>query len=177
MAFNFFGFKKKQDIEDVAVKVPTPTVPSPMSGEKESEPPEQFAETSIQETFNEATERAENKIEALPLNDSTVDQIKVPENETLPPKVLSQMETLKSTREDVIAAYKIFLGRLPESMEVVDPRVGVSPSAILVDFLVSKEFLDQAPKSQLILGLAKKILDERKQNAVAEEPASGSTSN
>ena len=52
MAFNFFGFKKKQDIEDVAVKVPTPPVPSPMSGEKESEPPEQFAETSIQEKIS-----------------------------------------------------------------------------------------------------------------------------
>ena len=148
-----------------------------MSGKKESELAEQVAETSIKETPNLVTERAENEIEAQSLSDSTADPIKAPENETLPPKVLSQMETLKSTREDVIAAYKIFLGRLPESMEVVDPRVGVSPSAILVDFLVSKEFLDQSPKSQLILGLAKKILDERKQNAVAVEPDSGSTSN
>ena len=148
-----------------------------MSDQKESDPPEQVAKTSIKETPNVVTERAENEIEGQALSDSTADPIKAPENETLPPKVLSQMETLKSTREDVIAAYKIFLGRLPESMEVVDPRVGVSPSAILVDFLVSKEFLDQAPKSQLILGLAKKILDERNQTAVAEEPASGSKSN
>jgi len=84
------------------------------------------------------------------------------------PEVLGQMDTTKATREDVIAAYKIFLGRLPESMEVVDPRVGVSPAALLVDFLASKEFLDQAPKSQLVLAVAKKILDERKQAAAAE---------
>jgi len=84
------------------------------------------------------------------------------------PEVLRQMDTTKATREDVIAAYKIFLGRLPESMEVIDPRVGVSPAALLVDFLASKEFLDQAPKSQLVLAVAKKILDERRQVAAAE---------
>jgi hypothetical protein len=87
------------------------------------------------------------------------------------PEVLGQMDTMKATREDVIAAYKIFLGRVPESMEVVDPRVGVAPAALLVDFLASKEFLDQAPKSQLVLAVAKKILDERKQAAAAEGAA------
>ena len=80
-------------------------------------------------------------------------------------EVLGQMDTIKATREDVIAAYKIFLGRLPESMEVVDPRVGVTPFALLVDFLPSKEFLDQAPKSQLVLAVAKKVLDARAQEA------------
>lgn len=76
-----------------------------------------------------------------------------------------QMDTMKATREDVIAAYKIFLGRLPESMEVVEPRVGVTPFVLLVDFLASKEFLDQAPKSQLVLAVAKKVLDAREQEA------------
>jgi hypothetical protein len=84
------------------------------------------------------------------------------------PEEAGQMGTMKATREDVIAAYKIFLGRLPESMEVVDPRVGQPVAAVLVDFMASKEFLDQAPKSQLVLAVAKKILDERKQAAVAE---------
>lgn len=96
-----------------------------------------------------------------------VEPVAVPQaNEA--PEVLGQMDTTRATREDVIAAYKIFLGRLPESMEVVDPRVGVSPAALLVDFLASKEFLDQAPKSQLVLAVAKKILDERNQAAAAE---------
>jgi hypothetical protein len=87
------------------------------------------------------------------------------------PEVLGQMDTMKATREDVIAAYKIFLGRVPESMEVVDPRVGQPVAAVLVDFLASKEFLDQAPKSQLVLAVAKKILDERKKAAAAEGAA------
>jgi hypothetical protein len=30
-----------------------------------------------------------------------------------------------------------------------------------VDFLASKEFLDQPPKAQLMLAVAKKILEER----------------
>jgi hypothetical protein len=91
-----------------------------------------------------------------------------------------QMDTIKATREDVIAAYKIFLGRLPESMEVVDPRVGVVPAALLVDFLASKEFLDQAPKAQLVLAVAKKIIDARQAanpanavNATGAENAAG----
>lgn len=84
------------------------------------------------------------------------------------PEVLGQMDTIMATREDVIAAYKIFLGRVPESMEVVDPRVGVAPAALLVDFLASKEFLDYAPRVQLVLAVAKKILDERKLAKEAE---------
>lgn len=77
------------------------------------------------------------------------------------PTPQGQLDTLKATREDVIAAYKIFLGRLPESMEVVGPRVGVTPMTLLVDFLTSKEFLDQPTKSQLVLAVAKKIVDAR----------------
>ena len=84
------------------------------------------------------------------------------------PVIPGQMDTAKATREDVIAAYKIFLGRVPESMEVVDPRVGVAPAALLVDFLASKEFLDYAPRAQLVLAVAKKILDERKLSKEAE---------
>lgn len=94
-----------------------------------------------------------------------------PEAPAAEPEVLGQMDTMKATREDVIAAYKIFLGRVPESMEVVDHRVGQPVAAVLVDFLASKEFLDQAPKSQLVLAVAKKILDERKQAAAAEGAA------
>ncbi len=65
-------------------------------------------------------------------------------------KVLGQMDTLKANREDVIAAYKSFLGRLPESMEAVDTKVGVAPSAILIDFIISKEFLYHGVKLQFI---------------------------
>ena len=140
----FFRFNRKSDVQDVELKVALPVPDSEIKPTVDIEPqaadPSAIVEKSAFET-------------GLPQE--------APENPE--PKVLGQMETIKAIREDVIAAYKIFLGRLPESMEVVDPRVGVSPSAILLDFLISKEFLDQASKSQLILALAKKILDERKQ--------------
>jgi hypothetical protein len=38
----------------------------------------------------------------------------------------------------------------------------------LVDFLASKEFLDQAPKAQLVLTVAKKIIDARQAAKPAE---------
>lgn len=87
------------------------------------------------------------------------------------PEVLGQMDTMMATREDVIAAYKIFLGRVPESMEVVDHRVGQPVAAVLVDFMTSKEFLDQPQKSQLVLAVAKKILEALKQAKAAEGSA------
>jgi hypothetical protein len=136
MAFSFFGFKKKHFIQDIEAKPPTPTEKPPTM------------------SFDDALAA---QVAAQPIaSQSSADIAPVPETE-----VLTQMGTLKATREDVIAAYKIFLGRLPESMEVVDPRVGVSSAALLVDFLASKEFLDQPPKAQLMLAVAKKILEER----------------
>ena len=86
-----------------------------------------------------------------------------------PQAPVGQMDTIKATREDVIAAYKIFLGRLPESMAVVDPRVGVTPAALLLDFLSSSEFLGHPPREQLVLDLARQILLARK--AQLGEPA------
>ena len=172
MVFNFFGLKKKPVIEDVEAKVPTPAPkPAPM----------RFDEALAAQAAAEAATKGQATQEAV------VSVAPAPEPAAAPvvaaeaapaepaadaePEVLGQMDTMKATREDVIAAYKIFLGRVPESMEVVDPRVGVAPAALLVDFLASKEFLDQAPKSQLVLAVAKKILDERKQAAAAEGAA------
>jgi len=100
------------------------------------------------------------QVDASPVN---AEPVKAPEGQ-------NQMLTAKVTREDVIAAYKIFLGRLPESMTVVDARVGVAPLVLLADFLSSKEYLDQPAKAQLVLAVAKKILDERKK-ATPEEVA------
>lgn len=54
-----------------------------------------------------------------------------------------QMEVLSMTEEDVIAAYKIFLKRIPETMDVVYPRVGMPSNLVLVDFLTSPEFLSR----------------------------------
>ena len=62
----------------------------------------------------------------------------------------SQMEVLSMTEEDVIAAYKIFLKRHPETMDVVYPRVGMPSNLVLVDFLTSPEFLSRRGLDMLL---------------------------
>jgi hypothetical protein len=188
MVFSFFGLKKKPVIEDVEPKVPTPTA-KPVSMTFDEALAAQAAAEAAKAGGDAAPVQAEQPAPAPvavhvepvapePLAPVAAVAEPLPEPEPVAadapaakPEVAGQMGTMKATREDVIAAYKIFLGRLPESMEVVDPRVGVTPAALLVDFLASKEFLDQAPKSQLVLAVAKKILDERKQAAAAEGSA------
>lgn len=166
MAFNFFGLKKKPVIEDVEAKQPTAAAKPAAMTFDQALAAQAAAEGRVAESVAPVvaveTEPAPAAVVAEPV------AADAPAAET---EEVGQMGTMKATREDVIAAYKIFLGRLPESMEVVDPRVGVSPAALLVDFLASKEFLDQAPKAQLVLAVAKKILDERKQAQAAAEGA------
>jgi hypothetical protein len=181
--FKFFRFTRKSDVQDVELKVALPQPLAEIKPTVDIEPPA----VSVIEVKSEVSPNPQEAVvpesAVAPVADVTpaADQSAKVEESALeakvPPeapenpesKVLGQMDTIKATREDVIAAYKIFLGRLPESMEVVDPRVGVSPSAILLDFLISKEFLDQSSKSQLILAVAKKILDDRKQASPPDE--------
>jgi hypothetical protein len=61
-----------------------------------------------------------------------------------------QLQVKTVTAEDVIGAYKIFLSRQPESMAVVQPRVGMTTDMVLVDFLTSAEFLKRKGVEQLI---------------------------
>jgi hypothetical protein len=187
MVFSFFGLKKKPVIEDVEAKVPTPAAkPVPMTFDEalaaqaaaEGRVAVSAAPVAAAEPEAAAPVAAQvEPVEPQPVAPASVAAevtsapVAAPATPAAEPEEPGQMGTMKATREDVIAAYKIFLGRLPESMEVVDPRVGVAPAALLVDFLASKEFLDQAPKSQLVLAVAKKILDERKQAAAAEGAA------
>jgi hypothetical protein len=181
MVFSFFGLKKKPVIEDVVAKVPTPAPkPAPITFD-EALAAQAAAEAAAKgQAAPEAVAPVAPAPESVPVVAEPVAAVAaeaapaVPAADAAPaaePEELGQMDTMKATREDVIAAYKIFLGRVPESMEVVDPRVGQPVAAVLVDFLASKEFLDQAPKSQLVLAVAKKILDERKPAAAAEGAA------
>jgi hypothetical protein len=152
MVFGLFGFKKKPVIEDVVAKV-LPPEPAPMS----------FDEALAAQAAAKAAAASAEASTAMASSPTPTPTPSTPPPQT-PTEDASQMGSMKATREDVIAAYKIFLGRLPESMEVVDPRVGGTTSALLVSFLSSKEFLDQAPKSQLVLALAKKILEDRQKD-------------
>ena len=102
-------------------------------------------------------------------------------SETTAEKVLSaaetpkQMESMLMSQEDIIAAYKIFLKRHPETLEVIKPRVGLTGDRVLVDFLSSSEFTSRPEVVKLIFALAKKLLDEQKAKATQEATTSPNT--
>jgi hypothetical protein len=85
--------------------------------------------------------------------------------------VVGQMDSMVMSAEDIIAAYKIFLKRVPESMEVVTPRVGLSAERVLFDFMSSSELTSRPEVANLVFAVGKKILDER----AAKNPASAPT--
>jgi hypothetical protein len=72
-----------------------------------------------------------------------------------------QMASMQASAEDVIAAYKIFLGRLPESAQVVQQRTGLPVATLLIDFLASAEFLGHPMRAKLLLGLAKRVIESQ----------------
>lgn len=71
------------------------------------------------------------------------------------PIVSSEM---KATASDVIAAYKLFLNRMPENEDVLNLRVGRNVENVLTEFLISPEFRKRHQLDQVILALAADIL-------------------
>ena len=65
------------------------------------------------------------------------------------------------SKADIIGAYKIFLGRLPESAQVVQQRMGPPVATLLIDFLASDEFLAHPERAKLVLGLAKRVQEKQ----------------
>lgn len=68
------------------------------------------------------------------------------------------------SEKDVIAGYKIFLGRLPESNQIIQNWIGRSTSDFLKALISSKEFRSRRQFNNMILILAKEILDTSAQN-------------
>ena len=89
--------------------------------------------------------------------------------------VAGQMDSMVMSAEDIIAAYKIFLKRVPESMEVVTPRVGLSAERVLFDFMSSSEFTNRPEVANLVFAVGKKILDERAAKNPAPAPTDAPT--
>ena len=84
-------------------------------------------------------------------------QVGISEASTKTP--ITQMSGMNCAPEDVIAAYKIFLGRLPENMQVIQPWVGAPSEKLLIDFMVSNEFLSNPDRVKFVVNLAKKIIE------------------
>lgn len=65
---------------------------------------------------------------------------------------------------DVISGYKIFLGRLPESDQIIQHWIGRPSMDFLKALISSKEFRSRDQMNKIILVLAKEILDSSVQN-------------
>ena len=78
---------------------------------------------------------------------------------------------MKVTTEDIIGAYKIFLDRQPESMEVVQSRLGKTAEMNLIDFALSEEFLKRPEVAHIIFQAAQILLDEDKKNEAPNDAA------
>ena len=75
---------------------------------------------------------------------------------------------LMTLAEDVVAAYKLFLGRLPENLDVVQLRVGHPAERTLFEFMVAPEFLQKEDNAKRVLALAKQVLLEQQDQLAGE---------
>ena len=96
-----------------------------------------------------------------------------------PPVVTEQVSTSAAIenktgmdRDQIIAAYRLFLRRDPESDEVISPRLGMSRENLLSTFVMSGEFLQRPEHVKLLLEVAQTI-DNRKRipESVTDMPA------
>jgi hypothetical protein len=71
-------------------------------------------------------------------------------------------QEISVTKEDIIAAYKIFLNRLPESSEVMQAKVGKGSDTVLIGFTLADEFLKRPEVAEVILKVAQKVVQEQK---------------
>lgn len=101
--------------------------------------------------------------------------VPVPSAAPLADPAPAQADTIKATREDVVAAYKLFLGRLPESDAVVEARLGKPVLAVLAEFLTCDEYRANVQRAQLAVVVAQRWLQERKAAAVATTSTAAGT--
>lgn len=99
------------------------------------------------------------------LETSSSDEIEVPGGRPAVTKKPDVAQPLFAQAEDVVAAYKLFLGRFPESIDVVQLRVGLPVDRILYEFMVSPEFLSKEANTAQVLGLAKRLIREQEEQS------------
>jgi len=71
--------------------------------------------------------------------------------------------------DEVVAAYRMFLRRDPESDAVIEPRLGIARERLLSTFMVSPEFLQRPENVKLLLEVAKSL----EQRQTMAEPTPG----
>lgn len=81
-------------------------------------------------------------------------------SETLSNLSPQELSNLSASASDVVAAYKIFLKRLPESMEVTNSRVGLDTNKLLLAFFCSDEFLHYPENRDLVMRLSEQVQEK-----------------
>ena len=146
-------------VDAAVVEVAVPQEEAPQAEIIESEPPVSKVDAS--------------PVPTQPAVAASLAAAAVAEPREAPSEAPTQMNSMAMSQEDIIAAYKIFLKRHPENLEVVQPRVGLSGDRILLDFLSSGEFTSRPEVVQLIFALAKKLLEEQKAKSATEASNAG----
>jgi hypothetical protein len=77
--------------------------------------------------------------------------------------------TMSATNQDIVAAYKLFLKRFPESQDVIDLRIDQSMDTLMNAFILSDEFIQNKSNWNAVVEAAKKIIELNKRNAQASE--------
>jgi len=75
------------------------------------------------------------------------------------PPLPNNMNSNKVTEEDVVAAYKFFLGRFPENMEVARQWVGLPAHKVFEIFMSSPEFLQRQQCWNMLVQSANRVID------------------
>lgn len=128
-------FEKAQVTEEKVESVEAAPAPAPVA-------PSAITPPAVTEAVSNAPSPIPQAVAA-----ENVPQAPAPEQQEVP----VQVPLVPATREDVIAAYKIFLDRLPENEEVITPRIGIARERILSSFMTSKYFLSRPKNIQLLL--------------------------
>lgn len=72
---------------------------------------------------------------------------------------VSTLSTPETTSiSDMLAAYKLFLKRVPENFQVIESRVGIPANLMFKDFLLSDEFLSHEDYWPTVIEAAKKVI-------------------
>jgi len=177
MLFNLFG-AKKSSAADAAAQTPDTQV-APRAVKADPDAPSATQALALKELEADAAQSAP----VLPV----ADVVEVPKPTPAPapapapspapapapapalvPGVPVQIDAIKATQEDVIAAYKIFLRRQPESQTVVSSRLGLSREKLFVNFITAAEFLRHPENIHLILQTAQQM-EMKSDLAVKEE--------
>ena len=143
-------FEKAQVAEEKVASVEAAPAPAPVA-------PSAITPPAVTEAVSDTPSPIPSPIPQAVAAEN-VPQAPAPEQQEVP----VQVPLVPATREDVIAAYKIFLDRLPENEEVITPRIGIARERILSSFMTSKYFLSRPKNIQLLLLTAIQI--EQKAN-------------